>query len=157
MSAPTSVSPSIQPNSDATSLRVSFCPPAGHSTRFVDGAWWPHTLDDLTADLPALIAATEAAGYGAIRRVNYQGGWWQQRPPRRMRANGHGINLGALPMDKGTLISLIDSSGWMRIDLIVIPPSADVVLAERVLKLALTESGLRGPAILALAQTRAAA
>jgi Family of unknown function (DUF5994) len=157
MPAPTSVSPTTQSDADPTSLRVSFCPPAGHSNRFVDGAWWPRTLDDLTADLPALIAATEAAGYDAIRRINYQGGWWQQRPPRRIRANGHGINLGALPMDKGTLISLIDSSGWMRIDLIVIPPTTEAAVAARVLKLALSEDGLRGPAILALAQTPVAA
>src|SRR5690348_4127138 len=60
---------------------------------FVDGGWWPRSLD-LVAELPALLAAVEAAGYREVRRVSYALTAWDGRPPRRTTMLNRVVKLG---------------------------------------------------------------
>lgn len=106
--------------------------PAGG--RFVDGGWWPHSLD-LTVELPALVAAVEAAGYPEVRRVSYNLTGWIN-PPRRVTILNRVIKLGGYRTQDPATISLVDSSGWKRTDLVVIPPRTDPVTAEHAMAMA---------------------
>jgi Family of unknown function (DUF5994) len=106
---------------------------------FVDGGWWPRSLD-LIAELPALLMAGEAAGYGEVRRVSYALTAWDGHPPRRSTMLNRVIKLGGFHFQNPAEISLVDSSGWKRITLVVVPPDTDPAVARR----ALTMAGMNG-------------
>jgi hypothetical protein len=106
---------------------------------FVDGGWWPRTVD-LTIELPPLLAGMFSAGYD-IRRVSYNLTAWDP-PPRRLSVPGHQVRLGGYATQDPALISLVDTSGWHRVDLVVIPPETDPVLAGRALALAALDGDL---------------
>jgi hypothetical protein len=108
--------------------------PGGAFERFVDGGWWPHSLD-LTAELPALISAAEAAGYGSVRRVSYHLGGWDAAP-RRAAMLGRVIKLSGYRTKGLAAISLVDGSGWDHVDIVVIPPDTDPDTARRALEMA---------------------
>jgi Family of unknown function (DUF5994) len=114
--------------------RLALRQPDGAGTRFVDGGWWPRSLD-LTAELPALISAAEAAGYNAVRRVTYHLGGWDSAP-RRAAMLGRVIKLSGYRTQVPAAISLVDGSGWDHIDIVVIPPDTDAEAAGRALKMA---------------------
>ena len=96
----------------------------------VDGAWWPRSLD-LAAELPALIEALIGTGFDA-RRVSYSLEGWQH-VPRRLNASGRVLKLGGFNTLGTAIISVIDSSGRARLELVVIPPGSDKAFAARVL------------------------
>jgi hypothetical protein len=124
--------------------------PDGAGTRFVDGGWWPRSLD-LTAELPALIGAAEAAGYGSVRRVTYHLGGWDSAP-RRSAMLGRMIKLSGYRTQLPDVISLVDGSGWDHVDIVVIPPDTDSEIAGRALEMAGDDSDQhRAAAILELA------
>jgi Family of unknown function (DUF5994) len=130
--------------------RLALRQPDGAGTRFVDGGWWPRSLD-LTAELPALISAAEAAGYGSVRRVTYHLGGWEAAP-RRAAMLGRMIKLSGYRTQVPAAISLVDGSGWDHIDIVVIPPDTDSEIAGRALKMAGDDSDQhRAAAILELA------
>jgi hypothetical protein len=99
---------------------------------FVDGGWWPHSLD-LIAELSPLLAAIEAAGYGEIRRIGYALTAWDGPVPRKAAMLNRIVKLGGFRSQDCAEISLIDSGGWKRVTLVVVPPSATPVLAQRAL------------------------
>jgi hypothetical protein len=105
----------------------------------VDGGWWPRSLD-LIAELPALLEAVEAAGYREVRRVSYALTAWDGQPPRRVTILNHVVKLGGFQSQNPAEIALVDSSGWKRINLMVVPPRTDPAVARR----ALTMAGLGG-------------
>jgi hypothetical protein len=106
---------------------------------FVDGGWWPRSLD-LVAELPALLMAVEAAGYGEIRRISYALTAWDGHPPRRSTMLNRVVKFGGFHSQDPAEISLIDSSGSKRVVLVVVPPGADPAVARRALSMA----GLNG-------------
>jgi Family of unknown function (DUF5994) len=114
--------------------RLALRRPGDAGTRFVDGGWWPHSLD-LTAELPALISAAKAAGYGSVRRVSYHLGGWGE-PPRRAAMLGRTIKLSGYRTQPLAAISLVDGSGWDHVDIVVIPPDTDPEIARRALDMA---------------------
>jgi hypothetical protein len=114
--------------------RLALRRPGGAFERFVDGGWWPHSLD-LTAELPALIGAAEAAGYRAVRRVSYHLTGWDPAP-RRVAMLGRVIKLSGYRTQLPAAISLVDGSGWDHIDIVIIPPDTDPDTARRALEMA---------------------
>jgi hypothetical protein len=117
--------------------RITLRRPNGEGT-FVDGGWWPHSLD-LLVELPALLAAVEAAGYGKILRITYALNAWNGAPPRRAAMLNRIVKLGGFRHQDPAEISLVDSGGWRRVTLLVVPPSATPVFAQRALALAGTK------------------
>jgi hypothetical protein len=69
-----------------------------------------------------------------VYRVTYDLASWD-RAPRRMTVFGRQVKIDGYRFDGGTL-SLVDLSGWERIDLVVIPPATDAQVAHRALALA---------------------
>jgi len=124
--------------SDATGQeRITLRRPAGADT-FVDGGWWPRTLD-LVAELPALLTAGEAAGYGPIRRISYSLTAWDGRPPRITTMLDRVFKLGGFRSQNPAEITLVDSSGWKRCTVVVVPPGTDPAEARRALTMAGTD------------------
>jgi hypothetical protein len=102
---------------------------------FVDGGWWPRSLD-LIAELPALLMAVEAAGYGEVRRISYALTAWDGQPPRRSTILNRVVKLGGFHSQDPAEITLIDSSGCKRITLMVVSPGTDPAVARRALAMA---------------------
>lgn len=111
----------------------------GDTGTFVDGGWWPRSLD-LIAELPPLLRAVEAAGYGEVWRVSYASTAWDPRPSRKGRMLNRVIKLGGFKSQDPAEIDLVDSSGWKRLIVVVVPPDTDPTVARRALRVA----GLNG-------------
>ncbi|HET6867794.1 MAG TPA: DUF5994 family protein [Solirubrobacteraceae bacterium] len=122
-------------------LRVVLRRPGGVGT-FLDGGWWPHSLD-LVAELPPLLAAVEAAGYSEIRRVSYALNAWNGPPSRKAAMLDRVVKLGGFRYQDAAEITLIDSRGWRRVCVLVVPPTAAPPLAQRALAMAGTDGDRR--------------
>jgi hypothetical protein len=131
-SAPRSGGPSV-----AAGERIVLRKPGGHGT-LVDGGWWPTSLD-LIAELPAVLAASEAAGYAETRRVSFALAAWDGLPPVRSTMRNRVVKLGGFRSLDPAELGLVDSSGWKRIMLVVVPPDTDPVIAGRALAMAGTD------------------
>jgi hypothetical protein len=118
--------PTLSPDDVRLRLRANL------GSGFVDGGWWPRS-GNLSTELPPLLKAMWSAGH-QVYRVTYDLAIWD-RPPRRMTVTGRPVKLDGYRSD-GPTLSLIDQSGWKRIDLVVIPPSTDAQVAHRALDLA---------------------
>jgi hypothetical protein len=116
--------------SDAPRLHLRSSANAGG---FVDGGWWPRS-PDLSVELPALLTAMWSAGYDVFRIVYNLTAW--DPAPRRLIMSGRRVKLGGFRLQDKASISLVDSGGWKRIDLVVVPPQTDPVVAGRALALA---------------------
>jgi uncharacterized protein DUF5994 len=122
---------------------------------FVDGGWWPRSLE-LSVELPPLLTAMWSAGYDVFRIVYNLTAW--DPAPRRLTVSGRRVKLGGFRLQDKASISLVDSGGRKRIDLVVVPPQTDPVVAGRALALAgLDGDPHRAAEILAQASTRDAA
>ena len=119
-------------------LRVTLRRPGAVGT-FVDGGWWPHSLD-LLVELPALLGAVEAAGYGETRRVIYALSAWNGPPPRKAAMLNRIVKLSGFRYQEPAEISLVDSGGWKRVTLVVVPPDAAPALAQHALAIAGTDA-----------------
>jgi Family of unknown function (DUF5994) len=123
--------------------------------RFVDGGWWPRSLD-LSVELPPLLTAMWSAGYDVFRIVYNLTAW--DPAPRRLTVSGRRVTLAGYRLQDKASISLVDSGGWKRIVLVVVPTQTDPVVARRALALAgLDGDPHRAAEILAQASTPAAA
>jgi hypothetical protein len=105
---------------------------------FVDGGWWPRSLD-LASELPDVLIALFATGFDA-RRVMYNISAWDE-PPRSIMVQQRLVKLGGFRTQDPALIGLVDTSHWntahyRRIELVVIPPGTEPAAAERSLALA---------------------
>jgi hypothetical protein len=100
---------------------------------FVDGGWWPRSLD-LSAELPRLLAELSSAGHD-VAQVIYNPTAWKPAP-RTLAGPGRPVTLDPSTGQDAASISLVDSSGSKRTDLVVVPPRTDRRIAERVLALA---------------------
>ena len=132
---------------DRISLR-----PATDEGAFVDGGWWPDSLD-LIAQLPTLLRAGEAAGYRQVRRVSFALTSWDGPTPRHSTMLDRVVKLGGFRSQDPAELSLVDSSGWKRMTLMVVPPGTDPTIARRALAMAGTNGDRhRAAEILELAQ-----
>jgi hypothetical protein len=130
---PTAVQPIRTPpiETDRTA-RISFRQPVDPSGQ-IDAAWWPRSLD-LTQELPELLDLLWTAGR-EITRVTYNIAAWQPAP-RRMTVQNRTVRLGGFATSDPLTVRLSDSWGRERIDLLVVPPASEPVIAERALMLA---------------------
>jgi len=112
--------------------RVSFRQPVS-AGGFVDAAWWPSSLD-LTAELPPLMEVLWIAGR-EVDRVTYNLHAWDPAP-RRMQMEGRAVRLGGFATSDRYAVRLSDARQRERVDILVIAPETDPVIAERVFRLA---------------------
>jgi hypothetical protein len=122
---------------------------------FVDGGWWPRSLD-LAAELPAVLMALFAAGY-SLHRATYNLVGWQQPPPA-ITVAGRRISLGGVRNQSRSSITLVDTANTNsatvnRLHLVVVPPDSDPWVADRALRMA-GKDGLRLRPSEILAQAR---
>ncbi|MGN6608992.1 MAG: DUF5994 family protein [Jatrophihabitans sp.] len=104
--------------------------PFDKTERFVDGVWWPQSLD-LVAELPVLVSAVEAAGYPAVRRLSFAIAGWDAPVVRRTTILDRTVRLGGFNSQDTAELALIDSSGWKRGILLVLPPGTDQATVDR--------------------------
>ena len=113
-------------------LRLRWREPGG-ADGFVDGGWWPGSLD-LSAELAPLLAAFWSAGYEVTRVIYHPAAW--EPAPRALTGSGRVVRLERSDSQQPDLLSLVDASGATRTDLVVVPPRTQRRVAERVLALA---------------------
>jgi hypothetical protein len=111
---------------------------------FVDGGWWPRSLD-LAMELPDVLLALFASGY-VVHRVTYNLVGWQQPPPT-IAVAGRRISLGGVRNQSRSSITLVDTANTNsptvnRLNLVVVPPDSDPWVADRALRMA-GQDGLR--------------
>jgi hypothetical protein len=131
------------------SARIRFRQPVS-TAGSIDAAWWPRSLD-LSVELPPLLDVLWTAARD-FTRVTYTIDAWDPAP-RRLVVEGRSVRLGGFASGDPLLIRLVDAWRNDRIDLLVIAPGTDPVVAERALELASEAAGSDRPAeILARAQ-----
>jgi hypothetical protein len=109
-------------------LRLKLKPKAP-ATGFVDGAWWPRSLD-LATELPPL-AEVLAVRLGRIERVSYNLAAWDAAP-RRIHVDGQLLRLGGFRSQNPHTVDVIGLNG-RRLTLLVLPPRTGEVTAHQVL------------------------
>jgi hypothetical protein len=109
-------------------LRLKLKPKAS-ATGYVDGAWWPRSLD-LSAELPALVEVL-AIRLDHVERVTYHLGTWDVAP-RRINVDGRLLRLGGYRSQNPHTVDVIGLNG-RRLTLLVLPPSTEEAIAHQVL------------------------
>ena len=110
-------------------LRLKLKPKAPTATGYVDGAWWPRSLD-LSAELPALLAVL-AIRQGRVQRVSYNLDAWDDAP-RRIPVDGNPVRLGGFRSQDPHTLDVIGLTG-PRITLLVLPPGTAQAIAHQIL------------------------
>lgn len=105
--------------------------PMGATSGYVDGAWWPGSLD-LTAEIPDLVAQL-ADRWGAVDRVSYDQAAWTPAA-RRMAVGGRRIRLDGFRGRRPTDVIHVLGAGRPTITLLVIPPSTPAHEASDILR-----------------------
>ncbi|AIG79164.1 Hypothetical protein AJAP_31725 [Amycolatopsis japonica] len=106
--------------------------PEAPTTGWVDGAWWPRSLD-LTVELPSLLPALTAR-LGRIERVTYHLAAWPPTPRRLRSGDEHGdVRLEGFRSPHTATLTVIGLGARRRLTLLVIPPDADPDLAHHAL------------------------
>ena len=109
-------------------LRLKLKPKAP-ATGYVDGAWWPRSLD-LSAELPALLAVL-AVRLGRVQRVSYNLAALDAAP-RRVQVDGQPVRIGGFHSQNPHTVDVIGRDG-PRITLLVLPPGTAEAFAHQVL------------------------
>lgn len=122
---------------------------------FVDGGWWPRSLD-LAAEIVGVLSELFAEGC-TVHRVSYNLTGWQT-PPTKMTVCERPITLTGHRNQSRSSITLVDTSNSNsatvnRLELVVIPPDTELVIAERALRMS-GQDGLRLRAAEILQQAR---
>jgi hypothetical protein len=109
-------------------LRLKLKPKAP-ATGYVDGAWWPRSLD-LSIELPPLLDVL-AIRLGRIERVSYNLTAWDAAP-RRIHVDGLLLRLGGFQSQNAHTVDVIGLNG-RRVTLLVVPPRTGEAVAHRIL------------------------
>lgn len=120
-------------------LRLKLKPKAP-ATGFVDGAWWPRSLD-LSTELPPL-AEVLAIRLGRIERVSYNLAAWDAAP-RRIHIEGQLLPLSGFRSQNPHTVDVIGLNG-RRLTLLVLPPETGEVIAHQVLMKAARRDNVDG-------------
>ena len=112
-------------------LRLKLKPKAP-VTGYVDGAWWPRSLD-LSTELPALLAVLSIR-LGRIQRVSYNLTTWDAAP-RRLHLDSHRVRLGGFHAQHPHTVDVIGSTG-LGLTLLVLPPATSPSTAHEILMMA---------------------
>jgi hypothetical protein len=99
-------------------------------TEHTDGIWWPRSLD-LVRELRPLLSELAAAGHMA-RRVTYNLDAWQPAPSK-MAVNGYRLRLGGYRRLSPRVLHVTSPDSTAPLVLLVLPPSADPVIADAAL------------------------
>ncbi|MGK3201106.1 DUF5994 family protein [Amycolatopsis sp. MEPSY49] len=104
--------------------------PGAPTTGWVDGAWWPRSLE-LAAELTSLLPALTAR-LGRVERVTYHLAAWAPAP-RRLRSGDEpgDVRLEGFRSPHTAALTVIGARS--RLTLLVIPPDADPDLAHHAL------------------------
>lgn len=100
---------------------------------FVDGGWWPRSLD-LSVELPSLVAELHRAGHD-VAHITYNPAAWNPAPGV-LTGPGRPVTLQGSAHQAMASVGLADTSGAKRTELVVVPPHTDPRVAQRVLALA---------------------
>src|SRR4051812_16367275 len=103
---------------------------------YLDGGWWPQSTD-LAAELDQLTADAAARGF-RVKRLLYQLDEWTPTP-RRLTSDGRQVKLSGYRYQPKHTITLIDDSGYGRVELFVVPADADGDVGARAMQLAGTD------------------
>lgn len=99
--------------------------PAGSTTGYVDGSWWPRSRD-LAAELPLLLPAMTAR-LGRVERVSYHLGDWDPAD-RRIHVDGHAVRLSGFRRQRSHTIDVLGPH--QQITLLVVPPETSPQAAD---------------------------
>ena len=110
---------------------------AGRKTSgYVDGAWWPGSLD-LASEIPSLVAQL-AERWGAVDRVSYDLAAWLPAG-RRIESGGRRVRLDSFSGRRPTDAIHVVGAGRPPLTLLVIPPATDPLEAVEILRCAGSE------------------
>jgi hypothetical protein len=112
--------------------------PKAPATGYVDGAWWPRSLD-LSTELPALLAVL-AVRLGRIQRVSYNLTAWNTAP-RRLQVEDQPVRLGGFHFQNPHTVDVFGLDG-PRITLLIVPPGTIQATAHEVLMTAASRDNL---------------
>jgi hypothetical protein len=117
------------PNNVAVPTRVRLAlKPAGATTGYVDGGWWPRS-GRLEAELPELLD-TLRERLGQVESVSYHLGDWSS-PPRRVTQGGVSVRLAGYHVQaKGTIDVIARDK---RLTLLVVGPAVSERAANNAL------------------------
>lgn len=115
-----------EPIRHALRLRLK---PKAPATGYVDGAWWPRSLD-LPTELPGLVEVL-AVRLGRVERMTYHLGAWDAAP-RRIHVDGQLLRVGGYRSQNPHTVDVIGLNG-RRLTLLVLPPTIDEAIAHQVL------------------------
>lgn len=99
----------------------------------LDGAWWPRT-NDLTRELPYLLAHLPAS-IGRVMRVVYSKAGWTETPRRVAVPSGRSVRVAPFA-GADTHRLLIQMSNGLVVQLMVVPPNSDADSAELLMQTA---------------------
>ena len=111
------------------SARVSL-KPVESTSGYVDGGWWPGSLD-LVAEIPALLAQLSDR-WGAVDRVSYDIDAWSPAA-RQVTAGGRRVRLDGFHGRPAEAVQVM-GGGRPALTLLVIPPTAESREAQESLR-----------------------
>lgn len=118
----------------------------------VNGAWWPRS-DDLSAELPVLVAAFDLSWGRVTRMTAHRSAWCQA--PCELPVSGHPVRAAWLASGFDPYAIRLLAYGVGRRDLLIVPPDAGTATAERLMTAAADPvPRLTASALLAEAQDR---
>jgi hypothetical protein len=103
--------------------------PKAPQSGYVDGAWWPHSVD-LAAELPDLLAVLSVR-LGPIGRVIYQLNEWA-KAPAKMVTGGRTVRLDGYRLQPVNTVEVVGLNR-KEIVLLVVSPHADPDQAHAVM------------------------
>ncbi|GAA3834148.1 hypothetical protein GCM10022380_60630 [Amycolatopsis tucumanensis] len=117
------------PQQSGPGLRMTLKPEAP-ATGQVDGAWWPRSRD-LSAELPALLAALTAR-LGAVERSTYHLDGWNPAGTK-LATGGRTVRLDGFRSQRPGTVTLV-GTGMRRLTLLVVPPETTDAAAAKAMR-----------------------
>ncbi|MFJ5118714.1 DUF5994 family protein [Kitasatospora sp. NPDC088548] len=120
-------------------VRLALAPDGARAGR-LDGAWWPRSRD-LLLELPSLAAEIDGR-WGRITRITVNPAQWPVIP-RRIPVTGHTVHAGWFTTEQDEHTIAVYSYAPRRLNLLVVPPATDAVVAARLMSEATAPANTR--------------
>jgi Family of unknown function (DUF5994) len=114
-------------------VRLEF---GGTQRTLLDGGWWPRSADPV-AELPSLVLVIDVV-HGPITGLVLSDTNWSPRP-RRLAVNDRNLRLAYFASQPAALLTAFCDNG-ARVDLLVVPPETDGVVAGAAMTIAATST-----------------